>query len=152
MTSFINLMGNDVWSEQDILNRCRAEVESKVTAARQSELRTIMLGHISQLRAATEAEMEEILLVKTLTEAAGDLSRAARTDMALLASAMSVESAMARLAKPALETDDGALLAADVQERDAAQAVVDAASVEVNELVALRNPAPVEADEGEAYE
>lgn len=144
MASFINLLGNDIWSQQDILNRCRAVIESTVSAARQNELRTIMLGHISQLRTATAAEMEEIMLVKTLTEEAADMVRAATADMELLSSAMAVESAMARISLVVPETEDENVLMADTQERSVAQAVIDSATQNVLDLVGLRAPPPEE--------
>ena len=91
MTSFVKLMANDVWSEADILVRVRATIESVVPLARQDELRTIMLGHISQMRLATPEEFAEIMQVKALTEAAAEMAAAARADMALLLEAMALE-------------------------------------------------------------
>ena len=133
--SFVDLMKNDLWSDTDIANRARSTVASYVSEARQNELRTIMLGHIAGLRTATADELAEIMQVKALVEAAGDASRAAKADMALLHSAMTVERATARLSLPVVEDDE-----ADAAEREAAQAVVDGAAVEVAALVALRNP------------
>lgn len=155
MTTFINLLGNDIWSDADITNRCRAIIESQVPIARQDELRTIMLGHIAKLRAATDAEMAEILLVKSLTEAAADLSRAARADMALLQSALDYESAALRLAVPVFAgqktmatTDetgderqhDNPDYLSDQAEREAALDVLASASQATLDLVVLRNP------------
>lgn len=155
MSTFIDLLGNDVWSDADITNRCRAIIESHVPIARQDELRTIMLGHIAKLRAATDAEMAEITLVKSLTEAAADLSRAARADMSLLQSALDYESAARRLAVPvfagpktATTTDeaggerqhDNPDYLIDQAEREAALDVVSSASQATLDLVVLRNP------------
>lgn len=161
MTSFINMLANDVWSDADITNRCRATIESHVPCARQDELRTIMLGHLAQMRAATDAEMAEIMLVKQLTIDAADLGRAARADMALLQSALDYEAAQARLLLPEVtepatvtSTDmDGVTtelpnpsIAADLAERTAAQALIDGASPETLALLLLRHPPPVEVD------
>lgn len=91
MSSFIDLMGNDVWSEPDILARVRAVIEGVVPLARQDELRTIMLGHLGQMRSATPEEFTEIMQVKALTEAAAETAAAARADMALLLEVMALE-------------------------------------------------------------
>lgn len=144
MATFINLLGNDIWSDADITNRCRAIIESQVPVVRQDELRTIMLGHIAKLRAGTGAEMAEILLVKSLTEAAADLSRAARADMALLQSALDYESATRRLAVPVFagveRQQDNPDYLSDQAEREAALDVVSSASQATLDLVVLRNP------------
>lgn len=73
MASLIDMMANDVWSDADISNRCRTLKESRVSPAREDELKTIMLGHIAKLRTATPEELGEIMLVKQLTEEAADL-------------------------------------------------------------------------------
>ncbi len=144
MSTFIDLLGSNVWSDADITNRCRAIIESQVSIARQDEMRTIMLGHIAKLRAATDAEMTEILLVKSLTEAAADLSRAARADMALLQSALDYESATRRLAQPVFAGGEGQQgspdYLSDQAEREAALDVVSSASQATLDLVVLRNP------------
>ena len=89
--SYINLLTNDIWSEADIVNRGRAEIESVVPAARQSELQTIMLGHIAGMRTATTEELQEIGQVQAITEATVTANAAARADMALLLEVMDFE-------------------------------------------------------------
>lgn len=113
MTSFVNLLGSDIWSEADIVARGRAVISGQVSEARQNELRTIMLGHIAQMRQATPEELGEIMLVQALTEQAALDNAAARADVALLAEVMAYEA-----------TGEGEL-------SDAGQV-----------LYALRNPAP----------
>lgn len=156
--SYVNLLANDVWSESDITNRGRAVIESQVSEARQNELRTIMLGHIAQMRQASPEELGEIMLVQALTEQAVLDNAAARTDALLLAQVMELESAIARLALPALDeawvdvTDtEGVTTTAhaneyvqDATERQLAGLVVGAAQMlpEVMDLHALRNPVP----------
>jgi len=156
---FINLLANDVWSDADIDNRVRSIVAGVVSVERQDELRTIMLGHIAQMRAATASEMGEIILVKTVTEAAADAGRQARADMALLSQAMAYEAAQARLARPPFDGPATVMqsagldanqvevpnpaIQADTAERAAAQAVIDGAPQAVLDLLALRHPAPI---------
>lgn len=146
--SYVNLLANDVWSESDITNRGRAIIESQVSEARQNELRTIMLGHIAQMRVATPEEMAEIMQVQALTEQAVLDNAAARADMALLAQAQALEAAVSRLAVPLVEVveaegdEPNPAVEVDALERAEAQAVVDAASPEVLALYDLRNPTP----------
>jgi hypothetical protein len=89
--SYINLLTNDIWSEADIINRGRAEIESVVPAARQSELQTILLGHIAGMRTATADELQEIGVVQYITEQAAITNNAARADMALLQEVINYE-------------------------------------------------------------
>ena len=152
--SIINKLANDIWTEVDIVNHGRAVIASVVSEARQQELRTIMLGQLAGMRAATPDEMAEVILVQTATEAQVVSNDAARADMALLQSAMGYEVATARLLLPAV-TEPATIIvvvdevetalvnpaiAIDLSEREAAQAVIDAATQPVLDLVLLRNP------------
>lgn len=160
--SIINLMGSAVWSERDIVDHGRAVIASQVSEARQNELRTIMLGHIAGMRAATPDELAEIALVQAVTEAQVIANEAARADMALLQSVLDHEAALARLAlapvtEPATIITGGPdgveieianpAIALDADERAAAQAVLAAVSPEALALFDLRHPAPEVADE-----
>jgi hypothetical protein len=152
MNSFVDLMGNDVWSWADIDNRARAMVNSEVSPERQDELRTIMLGHVAQMRAATAKEMGEILHVRAMAEMTGAIILQSRIDSALLQSVLPLEVAQRRLARdlvlihdhdhPEFVTPDPA----DAAERAAAQAIVDAATPEALALALLRNPPPPEVE------
>jgi hypothetical protein len=93
----IDLMADLDWSEADIETRCRAEVASAVTEARQNELRTIMLGHLSGMRTASASELAEVALVKGLVEQAGQDLIQARADMALLRETWAYEQAQQTL-------------------------------------------------------
>ena len=87
----INLMGNDVWSEADIMAHGREVINSHVSVPRQDELRTIMLGHIAQMRVATPDELAEIALVQQVTEVQVLANAQARADMVLLAEVLAYE-------------------------------------------------------------
>lgn len=164
MTSFINLMGNTVWSEADIINRGRATIASVVSAERQNELRTIFLGHLAGMRVATADELAEIGLVKALTEKSAAENTQARTDMALLHEVFPLEVASTRLSKKAVlpvteeQTDpktkavtqvvvNKSEVDKDTAERSAAQTVIDAATISATDLFLLRNPPPPKADQ-----
>ena len=141
---YVDLLQNTLWSEQDIATRGREIINAQVTEARQNELRTIMLGHIAQMRAATAEEMAEIGLVQTLTEGVVASNEAARADMALLNATMEFERARDFLNKPPepelIDDQPNPLYEQDVANRASAQAVVDAATKEVQALYTLRNP------------
>lgn len=142
--SYVNLLANDVWSESDITNRGRAIIESRVSEARQNELRTIMLGHIAQMRVASPEELGEIMQVQALTEQAVLDNIDARADVLLLAQVMELEAAIARLAKEPLPDDE-----VDTSERQLAGLIVAAAQMlpQVMDLYALRNPVPEPVEE-----
>ena len=156
--SIINLLKSDVWSEADITNAGREIIASQVSEARQNELRTIMLGHLAQLRPATQDELVEINLVQQLTVAQAAANDAARADMALLNDVMAYESALARLSLPAVTepatvsvTDmqghttqvDNPKVLSDAYARVIGQAIVAAASAQTLALYDLRHPVVV---------
>lgn len=98
--SFVDLMGNTVWTENDILNRVRSVTDAQVSPARQGELQTILLGQIAGLRAATPDEMAEILQIKSLVEAAAVEAAAARADMVLLNAVLAYETDTTKFVAP----------------------------------------------------
>jgi hypothetical protein len=87
----INFLKNDVWSEADILSHGRTVIASQVSPQRQTELQTIMLGHIAGMRTATAEEMQEIGMVQAITEATSLANAQARSDMALLLEVLDFE-------------------------------------------------------------
>jgi len=95
--SYVNLMKNDIWSESDIVAKGRAIIASKVPESRQNELRTILLGNIANMRAATPDELAEIALVQSLTEEVVITNAESRADMVLLEGVMDYEKSLARL-------------------------------------------------------
>lgn len=157
--SIVNLLKNDIWSEADIINAGRAAIYSQISFDRQQELQTIMLGHIAGMRTATMEELTEIAQVQAVTEAQASANAAARADMALLNDVLAYEAALDRLTCAVIDgpltiehTDLNGLvsdipnpaIAVDAEERDAAEAVINAASEETHVLYVLRHPAPVE--------
>lgn len=95
--SYVNLMKNDIWSESDIVAKGRAIIASKVPESRQNELRTILLGNIANMRAATPDELAEIALVQSLTEEVVITNAESRADMVLLKGVMDYEKSLTRL-------------------------------------------------------
>lgn len=139
MTSFINLLADDEWSEADIVNRTEAIIAGSFPNVEilKRKVTGMMLGQYQ----LTPEEQAEFGAYAALSFQAGALADAARADRALLADAMAVEHARARLTADPVAVDDPAH-AADPAERAAAQAVVDGASADVQALVTLRAPVP----------
>lgn len=150
--SFIDLMANDRWSDQDITNRTEAMLRSQFSAQAEAILNRKVSGAILGQYALTDEEQAEMAAFAAATMAARQEGAAARADMALLEEVFTLEAAQARLAQPAVEpalsegeepqvTNQDAV-DQDGAERAAAQTVVDAASVDAKNLALLRAPIP----------
>ena len=153
--SFINLLANDVWSDADIKSRLHAEIRSEVSELAETELNRALQGAIMKLHTLTPQEQQSLMRFKGATDRVALLGTAARADMALLTSVLAYERAQARLLQ-ALVTEPLTVtvvdtegvsrevvnpeLALDDAQRTDAQAVIDDATAEVLELVALRSP------------
>jgi hypothetical protein len=151
MSSFVNLMASDVWSDADIKARLHAEIRSQVSEYAETELNRALQGAALGMHTLSDPEMASLMLFKSATDRVALLGTQARADMALLHEVLALEVAQARLAQPvALLLEEGEppvpvnldAVALDVQEREAAQAVVDGASAAALALALLRNPAP----------
>jgi hypothetical protein len=101
--SCINLLANDIWSDADIVAHGRAVIESKVSKARQIELQTILLGQMTGMRVASQAELDEIVLVQSVTEAQAAENDVARAEMALLLEVMAFEADPTLVLSPAAQ-------------------------------------------------
>jgi hypothetical protein len=161
--SFVDLMADHRWSEADIVNRTEAMVREYFTVASERILNRKMLG-TSMGYVLSPEEQVELAQFQAVVLGAQAEGLQARADMALLAAALEVEAAQARLAQPAVQpvwqpTEEGDEVLVNQQELDAdttqrleAQAVVDAASTAALDLVQLRalnRPAPEPAPEPE---
>ena len=152
MTSFVNLMASDVWSEADISNRTEALIASEFSPTAVAILNRKATGAaLGQYQLSAE-DAAEIARYAEVSERAREMGKQAMEDMALLREVLDVEKAMRRLGQPlaGAEAADQAAIDADLAERSAAQAVVDAASPAALAMIQLRNPAPAVADVLEA--
>lgn len=149
--SFVNLPGNDVWSQADIDNKVQALIRSRFSAT--DELKAARLARASSPSADELAFVEAVDgWVAECVEA----GRQAKQDMALLAQVLVAEGAYRRLGQPEVEPvlDEQELISnqdaldQDRAERATAQTVLDAATPVVLEWVIQRNP--VEVTEPEA--
>jgi hypothetical protein len=132
MTGFINLMGSDVWSEADIKSRLHSEIRAEVTEFAETELNRALQGAALGMHTLSQQEQVSLMHFKAVTDRVAALGVTARADAALLRGAMAVEAALQLQARPD----------ASPEQLAAAAAVIAAATTPVNDLVALRNPAP----------
>ena len=148
--SFINMMADDVWSEQDITSRTEAMVRSVMPL--QDELvlnRKVQGAALGEYTLTAEDQADMAKLAQAGFEAQQE-GIAARADMALLLQVFPVEAAEKRLAEPVVEPildEEGEVtnqdeIDTDEAERAEAQALVDAAPAEVMEWVEQRRPTP----------
>lgn len=138
MTSFVDLMASDVWTEADIKTRLHAMIRSQFSAEVEEELSRAVMGAMLGQHQITAEEGAKLARFKALTDQVALVGAAARADWALLRQVMEVEAAQRRLDQP---TDDSE---PDLAERAAAQAVLDAAGPQVLEWVEKRRPAAAE--------
>ena len=140
-------MASHVWSEADIVNRTEAMVRSVFNAQAEDILSRKATGALLGQYALTPDEQAELARFAACTNAARAAGIAARADMALLAQVLPIEAAARRLVlpvvEPIIEGDpptivNQAAVDADAAEREAAMAIVDAASEEALELFSLR--------------
>lgn len=168
--SFVNLMGNDIWSEADIKSRLHAEVRSEVSELAEAELNRALQGHTMGMHVLTPQEQQGLMRFKAATDRVALLGTQARADMALLAEVLPLEVAFLRLRRPVLEPlleteevlvdgetvtqpkPDGRVLNQedldrDLEERGLAAGQWALASEAAAALVQLRNPEPPVIDE-----
>jgi hypothetical protein len=149
--SFINLLANDVWSEQDIVNKTEAMVRSEFSVQAETILNRKVIGQLTGAYTMTEVEVAELDRYKTVVEQARIAGDEARADMKLLNQVFEFEVAANRLKRPVVEqivvdqeVVNQAEIDADYAERQAAQEKLDTMPDDVRVLFDLRNPAPVE--------
>ena len=136
MTSFVNLMANDVWSEADIKSRLHAEIRSVISEQKENEISRAIQGRLLGMHTLTPAESASIALFKQTSDKVALLGVEARSDASLLSDTMMLESARRRLAQTGEDTE------ADAQERSAALTVVASATANALALATLRQPEP----------
>lgn len=141
--SFINMLANDVWSDQDISRRVQGMIRSKFT--QEDELKA---ARLARTEPKTESEVAFIREVDATIAAALQEGRSAERDMELLRKALNIEECQRIVAIPIPEQvfDDGNQVINQTQIDNHlivtknCQAVIDSASKEVLALIALRNP------------
>lgn len=156
--SFINLLSNDDWTEFKIIARTEAMITSEFPQDRLAILTRKVTG-LAFGYEMTADEQAELAAYQAVCYQAGAAADAARADMALLASVLAYEQAVARLDRPEvtepatviINGPDGVesevpnpAIALDAAERAAAIAASNGLAPEVIDLWALRHPVVVE--------
>ena len=160
MSSFVNLLANDVWSEADIVRRTESMIRSEFSADQEAILNRKATGAALGQYSLSPAEMADLTRYAQVSEDARQAGDAARADMALLLQVLGVETAERRLDVPMVEPEmdeEGNVtnqdaVDADTAELEVAQAVIDGASEEVMAAVEQRRPDDPEETENEVTE
>jgi hypothetical protein len=113
MTTFINMMASDRWSETDIVNRTEAMIAAEFSREREAIINRIVTAAAAGMYTLSEEELATVARYNEVCLTARAAGEAARTDMRLLEQVLDYE---------------------------AAQRVITAAGVDVVALAALRNP------------
>jgi hypothetical protein len=103
MTSFINLMTNDIWSDADITRRTEAMIRSEFSLDAETILNRKVIGISIGTYTPTAEDQAEIARYDQVAKAAQAAGVAARADMALLIQVFPLEDAKWRLERPGLQ-------------------------------------------------
>ena len=131
--SFVDLMGSVVWSEADIVRRTEEMIHAEFPVEAEVIINRKATGALLGQYTMAPHEQAELARYAQVCEQARQAGVEARADMALLSAVLALEDAVR-----VLQRED-----ATDEERAAAQAVVDAATPEVNALYTARNPQDV---------
>lgn len=148
--SFIDLMSNTIWSEADIVRRTEEIIHGQFSREAENIINRKVTGAMLKAYTPTAEEQAELMYYAAVCEQARLAGVQARADMALLYQIMDTERHLARLSQPVVNpvvdefgnVVNQAEVDADNAERAQAQSAVDAASPEVMQWVAARNPPP----------
>ena len=103
MTSFINLLANDIWPDADITRRTEAMVRTEFSQEAETILNRKVAGISLNQYTPTTEDLAEMARFRTVVDAAQAAGVAARADMALLSQTFVYEAAKKRLAQTTLQ-------------------------------------------------
>jgi hypothetical protein len=146
--SFVDLLANDVWSENDIITKTEAIIRSEFSQMAETILNRKVLGSVIGQYQLSNEEKQELDKYNKICEFAKIEGQKAREDMDLLNRVFPIEKAELRLRLPVVEEvldEEGNItnqeqIDQDKAERLKAQAIRDAATIDEINLVNLRNP------------
>jgi hypothetical protein len=136
--SFVDLLGDHVWTETDIVNRTEAMVRAVTPVIQQQIITRKVTAALIGKWELTPAEKAENDAYEQACIEAHQAGQAARRDMALLQRAFNYERAALLLSVPPADDADQMDVEQAAAARDAAEAIVDAADDELLQLVARR--------------
>ncbi len=156
--SFVNLLDNVIFTDDDITNRTEAMVRNEFSAEAETIMNRKVSGAGLGVYTLTADDQAELARFAAVTQAAAMAGAEARADMERKRAVMAHEAAIKRLAMPVyggppVITDEDGIeqthpdKARDDQERDDASLIVAHAGQDTLDLYALRNPAPEIPDE-----
>ena len=135
--SFVDLMGNVVWTEADIINRTESLVRAEFPVQSELILNRKMQGVAAGVYTLTPDEQSEVERFQAVCFAAQQEGVAARLDMTLLNEVLMYEQCVARLERETVAEDDPSY-ALDLAEREAAQEYIAATGQPVVDLAGQR--------------
>lgn len=106
MSSFVNLMGNDRWTETDIVNRTEAILRSQFSAQEETIINRKVTGQQLGQYTMTAAEQAELSTYSAFVMQAQAEGMSARADAALVHSALDIEEGAALLADASQQVQD----------------------------------------------
>jgi hypothetical protein len=89
--SFIDLMGNDRWTETDIKTRLHSLIRSQISEQVEDEIKRASIGVALGQHTFSQEEYVKLLQFKKLTEEVDAIGHQARADWALLSQVMDIE-------------------------------------------------------------
>jgi len=145
--SFIDLMSNNVFTDQEITRRTELMIRTSFTEEEELILNRKLSAKITGVYQPTPEEEAEFVEFGTLALYAQQVGIQARIDNELLKEILSVEPSYLRLREPIVDPieEDGIIINQeevdqDILERSEAQAIVDGASPTVINWIEVRNP------------
>jgi hypothetical protein len=145
--SFIDLMGNTIWSEQDIVGKTEAMIRSEFSQTDETIMNRKFVGSLTGQYTLSAEEKQQIERFNTVVVASQKEGYAARKDMQLLSKVLVAEPAYQRIQLPMIEQiiEDGIIINQedidrDMEERAAAHEIFNSADNETKDLIYKRNP------------
>lgn len=146
--SFVNLLGNNLWSEYDILRHTEAMIRKEFSIEKEAVINRKATRAAIGSYSLTQEDQNELQEYAKVSEKAGQAGIEAAKDNALLSETLAYEKSKQRLSIPEIEKvfdEQGTLVnkeevEKDQTERAEALLVANEARSEVIGLYSIRNP------------
>jgi hypothetical protein len=114
--SFVNLMGNDTWTEEDIVARTQALIRSEFSAEAENILNRKVTGAAIGQYKMTPSDLAEVARYTAVCDQVRELGNQARADVLVLAEVFAMEAADRKAAQAKAQAEAKAQALADAQE------------------------------------
>ena len=152
INSFINLMSNTVYTEHQLSKRLQAIERSHFSKRDEQIINRLLIGIILGTHIASPEELVDVSAFNDLLQEVATLGALVRQENDLLINTVKHEQAIKRLDHPTKKSDVGIpefveiddetvlnpIIKKDKKERDESSAIINSASQEVLDLLALR--------------